>query len=439
MSAAVQTHLLAPENPYRARRAGPGLTFVRLDLEDVRALYALGLRGDEILLYGVLRAHQSEATGLAYPRQSTLARELGRPLRTVKRWLARLIEVGLVAVQQTGRGALYSFPVTVLPLADQPGEERPTRCAKPGPSHREGEGNDKETEVVSTAPPPAPPSAAPDKPPTTRLSGGGEEEPTPAPPATVPDRDEIRTETREAKRIATEWGRASERWRFAHPDADLPAAIAEPRDQARARVTWLQTQARWLREAEEAWRLVRLVPGFGDGRGDGGVSGLEAVWGLRLLHAAMGDGWLTSVRKWVARHAGGDGRLGSLAGWLARERVPELARVPEPVGAVEGPPTDLLPEEPGPATETRERAAETPWQRVLEAARELPGWATLAEGLWTAEPVLEDGTLVVPAPTVYLARLADRALADREGAVAVGQAVEAAFGRELPVRVRVGE
>jgi DNA-binding MarR family transcriptional regulator len=49
-----------------------------------------------LLLYLISSAHRP--TGLVYQRQSTIARRMGRPLRTIQRWLHLLIKEGYVVV-----------------------------------------------------------------------------------------------------------------------------------------------------------------------------------------------------------------------------------------------------------------------------------------------------------------------------------------------------
>ena len=79
-------------------------------------------RGPSQLL-GLLRAH-ARRTGKAWPRQSTLSREMGVSVRTIRRWLHDLEEEGLIDIQRTGRSSVVTFPCDP---SDEPNE--PSRSA----------------------------------------------------------------------------------------------------------------------------------------------------------------------------------------------------------------------------------------------------------------------------------------------------------------------
>jgi len=60
-------------------------------------------------LLGALRAH-ARRHGRAWPRQSTLGRELGCSVRTIRRWLRVLEDEGIIEVQRTGRSNVVTLP-----------------------------------------------------------------------------------------------------------------------------------------------------------------------------------------------------------------------------------------------------------------------------------------------------------------------------------------
>ena len=262
-------------------------------------------------LLGLLRAH-AKKTGKAWPRQSTLSREMGVSVRTIRRWLHDLEQGGYVLIQRTGRSSVITFPDG---LADGPNQ--PTRSA--GMTDRiRGEKSTAEEDKVSCAPgsPPVAPSASPiqESPTTTAISRQDEHK--------LPDPGQLRQELAQAREREQEWARVG-------PES------AERR-QARERGRALDVRLAWLQDVQRVAERIQRIPGYGY-RGDGGVASLGALWSLRERYGSMGEEWLPSVRAWCAwwsdpRHRG---RILSLDRWLARERyeevpVPELVPLPDP-------------------------------------------------------------------------------------------------------------
>lgn len=262
-------------------------------------------------LLGLLRAH-AKKTGKAWPRQSTLSREMGVSVRTIRRWLHDLEQGGYVLIQRTGRSSVITFPDG---LADGPNQ--PTRSA--GMTDRiRGEKETAEGDRVSCAPGhlAVATSASPiqESPTTTAISRQDEHK--------LPDPGQLRQELAQAREREQEWARVG-------PES------AERR-QARERGRALDVRLAWLQDVQRVAERIQRIPGYGY-RGDGGVASLGALWSLRERYGSMGEEWLPSVRAWCAwwsdpRHRG---RILSLDRWLARERyeevpVPELVPLPDP-------------------------------------------------------------------------------------------------------------
>jgi hypothetical protein len=315
-------------------------------------------RGPSQLL-GLLRAH-ARRTGKAWPRQSTLSREMGVSVRTIRRWLRDLEQGGYILIQRTGRSSVITFPDG---LADGPNQ--PTRSA--GMTDRiRGEKSTAEEDKVSCAPgsPPVAPSASSiqESPTTTAISREDEQE--------LPDAGHLRHELALAREREQEWARVG-------PES------AE-RHQARERGRALDVRLAWFEDVQRAAERIQRIPGYGY-RGDGGVASLGGLWSLRERYGSMGEEWLLSVRAWCAwwsdpKHRG---PILSLDRWLARERhdevtVPELVPLPNPPS--EG--VDIPDEGQGGGDEKL-----TPWQQQVRQweSEGLP--VSVAHALEEQEPV----------------------------------------------------
>ncbi|MBD3174197.1 MAG: GntR family transcriptional regulator [Armatimonadia bacterium] len=318
-------------------------------------------RGPSQLL-GVLRAH-AWRTGRAWPRQDTLARELGVSVRTIRRWLRELETRGLIHIQRTGRSSVITFPDDHSEGAEEP------NCSDTmsGRTRREKQTNQRNEVSSATAADstdgPSPP--APDTDTTTTISD---------------DDSEQLLDAGDLRRLLAETRQREREWVAVDPEAP-------ERRQARQRGRALQVQLAWLEDIQRAAERIQRVPGYGY-RGDGGVDSLGALWALRERHGSMGEEWLPSVRAWCAWWSDPKrrGRILSLDRWLARERfrevdVPELVPLPDaPVAEDED---DDLGEGGGP---------ETPWEAAIAALEELGLPLSVAQALEEAgHPV--DGRL----------------------------------------------
>ena len=74
----------------------------------------------EKLLLAQLLDHRNKRTGQCNPNQTTLARELGIGLRTVRRSLSRLCKHGWLAIQRGQNGCRYEFPTGQSGRSDRP-------------------------------------------------------------------------------------------------------------------------------------------------------------------------------------------------------------------------------------------------------------------------------------------------------------------------------
>lgn len=283
-----------------------GLLWFTTHVDDVEQLG----RGPSQLL-GLLRAH-ARRTGRAWPRQTTLATELGVSARTIRRWLRDLEQGGYVLIQRTGRSSVITFPDG---LADGPNQ--PTRSA--GMTDRiRGEKETAEGDRVSCAPGhlAVAPSASliQETPTTTAVSCEDEQE--------LPDAGQLRQDLAQTREREQDWAKV--------------APASPERRQARERGRALHVRLAWLEDVQKAAERIQRIPGYGY-RGDGGVDSLGALWSLRERYGSMGEEWLPSVRAWCAwwsdpKHRG---PILSLDRWLARERhdevtVPELVPLPNP-------------------------------------------------------------------------------------------------------------
>lgn len=315
-------------------------------------------RGPSQLL-GLLRAH-ARRTGKAWPRQTTLATELGVSPRTIRRWLRDLEEEGLIDIQRTGRSSVITFP-------DDPSDEpnEPSRSATMSDRIRR-EKETAEGDRVGCAPgylavaPSA--STIQESPTTTAISREDEQK--------LPDPGQLRQELAQAREREQEWARVG-------PES------AERR-QARERGRALHVRLAWLEDVQKAAERIQHIPGYGY-RGDGGIGSLGGLWSLRERYGSMGDEWLPSVRAWCAwwsdpKHRG---PILSLDRWLARERhdevsVPELVPLPDPPPEM----SDILD-----AGEGRGETELSPWQQQVRQweSEGLP--VSVAQALEEQEPV----------------------------------------------------
>lgn len=331
-----------------------GLLWFTTHVDDVEQLG----RGPSQLL-GLLRAH-ARRTGRAWPRQTTLATELGVSARTIRRWLRDLEQGGYILIQRTGRSSVITFPSDPSDRPDEP--SRPATMS----DHIRGEKNTAKGNEVSRGPesPPVAPSASPvaQTPTTTAISREDEQE--------LPDTGQLRQELAQAREREHEWGSV--------------APESAERRQARERGRALHVRLAWLEDVQKAAERIQHIPGYGY-RGDGGVASLGALWSLRERYGSMGEEWLPSVRAWCAwwsdpRHRG---RILSLDRWLARERyeevpVPELVPLPDPPPVV------------GDIPDTGEGRGATelsPWQQQVQQweSEGLP--VSVAHALEEQEPV----------------------------------------------------
>lgn len=314
-------------------------------------------RGPSQLL-GLLRAH-ARRTGKAWPRQTTLATELGVSPRTIRRWLRDLEEEGLIDIQRTGRSSVITFP-------DGPSEgpDQPARSATMTDRIRGEKETGEEDRVSSALGSDSTTSASPvqESPTTTAISRQDEHE--------LPDAGQLRQDLAETREREQDW-------------ANVAPESAERR-QARERGRALDVRLAWLQDVQRAAERIQRIPGYGY-RGDGGVGSLGALWSLRERYGSMGEEWLLSVRAWCAwwsdpKHRG---PILSLDRWLARERhdevsVLELVPLPDPPSeGVDIPDTG----------EGRGETELTPWQQQVRQweSEGLP--VSVAHALEEQEPV----------------------------------------------------
>ncbi len=274
-------------------------------VEDVEQLG----RGPSQLL-GLLRAH-ARRTGKAWPRQATLATELGVSPRTIRRWLRNLEEEGLIDIQRTGRSSVVTFPCDP---SDRPDE--PSRSATMSDRLRGAKSTAEGRHVSSALGSDLTTSASPvqEPPTTTAIACGDENE--------LPNAGQLRQDLAQAREREHEW-------------ANVAPASPE-RQRARERGRALHVRLAWLEDVQKAAERIQHIPGYGY-RGDGGIGSRGGLWSLRERYGSMGEEWLLSVRAWCAwwsdpKHRG---PILSLDRWLARERyeevpVPDLVPLPDP-------------------------------------------------------------------------------------------------------------
>lgn len=298
--------------------AAAALTWFGIQTYDTESLG----RGPSQLL-GALRAH-ARRHGRAWPKQETLARELGCSVRTVRRWLRILERKGVAEVKRTGRSNIVTLP------KDQ--TERPQSPSKSAIVSERIRG-EKDTgeihEVVSTLPAEAATEAAT----TTPRPCKPEETATEILPTAAELREEL------AIAAATEAA-----WREVAPEAP-------ERRQAARRRAWFSTRLEWLADVRRVAEALSGLPGWQASRGSGGVRDLADLWHLRQASARMAsEEWRRSCLRWVRHHERHrHRRLGDLGGWLLRERHAEI----------EPPPPTPPPLPPPPPPAETESATET--------------------------------------------------------------------------------
>ena len=316
-----------------------GLRYVQIDTATARELVSRGASEGAVRLYSYLLVHARNRTGEAYPGQGYLAAEMGRAVRTIRRYLRQLEEIGAVTMRQTGRAARYL-------VHDMRAGECPIRSDTLCPTASREEQRRKER-VVRT-PPPAEPETAAEL--TTPSLLEVETEPPPDRSAIADLRDQLATATeREAE------------WRETAPEAP-------ERHQAASLRRYLSTRLAWSDDVRRVAEAVQDLPGWRGWRGHGGVRNLEDLWRIRTEQARMpSDTWRRSCLRWCAHHTRHRGRLGDLRGWLLRERYEETDPPPRR-------PPDLPPPPPPAADLEATETAYTLWRCADPSAPSCSFW-----------------------------------------------------------------
>lgn len=249
-------------------------------------------------LLGALRAH-ARRHGRAWPRQSTLGRELGCSVRTIRRWLRVLEDEGIIEVQRTGRSN-----VVTLPGDRSDRTQGPLRPDTMADRNKEMKETGERSSVRSTEP-----LAAVETDPTTT--------PSPLDETELPSPAELREERALASEREVAWSQA--------------APESQEREACVIRRRWCDTRLAWLEDVRRVAEAVEKLPGWRGHRGTGGVRSIGDLWRLRMEFDRMpSDVWRRSVMAWCRHHTKHPHRrIGDLGGWLLRERCEELPPMPD--------------------------------------------------------------------------------------------------------------
>ena len=99
----------------------------------VDTLVQAGVSTEAISTYAALADHANNNTGLCWPKMETLAKTLGRSMRTVQRHLHLLKELGLIEFveRRRYRGRFSSYLYKVLHITRTSGHGRPQVRRRP--------------------------------------------------------------------------------------------------------------------------------------------------------------------------------------------------------------------------------------------------------------------------------------------------------------------
>ncbi|WP_310601493.1 helix-turn-helix domain-containing protein [Desulfobulbus sp.] len=85
--------------------------------------YKRSISMESKLLYEWLRTY-SKNGWCAWPKQETLAMQLGKHPKTIRRWIAELVQAGLIEKIKTRISGAWSLTYVFLPHPDMPAGER---------------------------------------------------------------------------------------------------------------------------------------------------------------------------------------------------------------------------------------------------------------------------------------------------------------------------